>query len=119
MIRGQDLLPIVEILASVDTEASLRTRIGRLYYATFLEVRRWCDINRGYSRVRMAREHQALSNLLAAIDPTLPGDMRLLREARNAADYDEFLALADIQDYLDRARSLASGILARLDTTQP
>lgn len=60
MIQGRDLLTVVELLESVETEAAMRTQIGRFYYAVFLEVRDWCERNLGYSRVRLAREHQAL-----------------------------------------------------------
>ncbi len=40
----------------------MRTQIGRLYYAAFLETRRGYELHEGYSRVRMAREHQALAD---------------------------------------------------------
>jgi len=62
MIRGTDFLTIVEILDRHPSDAAMRTQIGRLYYAAFLEVRSWCESHLGYSRVRMAREHQAIAN---------------------------------------------------------
>lgn len=114
MIRGRDLLDIVEVLEDLDTEAAIRTQIGRLYYAAFLEVRTWCEIHLGYSRVRMAREHQALANAMSSLDPNLTSDMHLLRDIRNAADYDEFLSVEDVRDLKKQAQALTQGILRRL-----
>lgn len=116
MIQGRDLLTVVELLEPVETEAAMRTQVGRLYYAVFLEVRGWCERNLGYSRVRLAREHQALANLLLVVDPDLVEQLRLLRLSRNAADYDEYLPMRDIQDHLARSRELSARILARLET---
>ncbi len=62
MIRGRELLQIVDALESLNTEAAVRTQIGRLYYAAFLETRRGYELHEGYSRVRMAREHHALAD---------------------------------------------------------
>lgn len=93
------MLAVVEHLEGVDTEAGMRTQVSRLYYAVFLEVRSWCEVNLGYSRVRLAREHQALANLLSSVDPHLVDYMWMLRVSRNAADYDEFLPTEDIADH--------------------
>ena len=114
MIRGRVLLAVVELLAAVDTEASLRTQIGRLYYATFLEVSAWCEADLGYSRVRMAREHQAIANLLASVDPTLADRLGTLRISRNAADYDDALSKAEIVQLHDIAVEMSTAILERL-----
>ncbi len=114
MIQGRELLAIVSFLDQVGTEAALRTQIGRLYYAVFLEVRTWCEAHLGYSRVRMAREHQALANLLSSIDPDLVDQMGVLRTSRNAADYDEYLSMAEILELRAVASELATVILDRL-----
>ncbi len=115
MIRGIDHLSIVEILDQHQSEASMRTQIGRLYYAAFLEARRWCEGHLGYSRIRMAREHQAVANELAGIDLELQVVMRALRETRNAADYDDHLTSAQIVDLLEYARGLTAEFLAKLE----
>lgn len=114
MIRGRDLLDIVDALEHLDSEAAMRTQIGRLYYATFLEVRIWCETHLGYSRVRMAREHQALANALSSIDSSLETDLRFLRKARNIADYDEFISVEDVRDLKQRAQTFTHAILHRL-----
>lgn len=67
MIQGRDLLTVVKVLERVETEAAMRTQVGRLYYAVFLEVRSWCEASLGYSRIRLAREHQAVANLLSSL----------------------------------------------------
>ncbi len=108
------MLEIVDALEHLETEAAMRTQVGRLYYAAFLELRTWCETNLGYSRVRMAREHQALANAMSLLDPRLANAMRLLRETRNAADYDEFLSVEDVRELKRRAQALTQGILQRL-----
>lgn len=118
MIRGTDLLAVVEILDLHPSEAAMRTQIGRLYCAAFLEARRWCENHLGYSRVKMAREHQVLANLLAGIDPELHVSLRALRETRNAADYDDHLTPAQVADLLIYARGLAAVTLTKLATLQ-
>jgi len=114
MIRGREFLEIVDALEDLDTEAAMRTQIGRLYYATFLEVRTWCELHLGYSRIRLAREHQALADAVASVEPSLESDMRYLRRARNAADYDEFLSVQDVRELKRRAQALTQEILQRL-----
>lgn len=64
MISGRDYLPIIERLTTDTSSASMRTRIGRYYYASFLECRAYCEQRLGYRREKMAREHQAIANLL-------------------------------------------------------
>jgi hypothetical protein len=118
MIRGRDLLKVVDVLNQVETEATLRTQVGRLYYAVFLEVRSWCETNLGYSRVRMAREHQALANLLSSIDSDLVDQMGVLRTSRNAADYDEYLSMGEVAELRAIASELATAILERLSTRE-
>lgn len=114
MIRGRDMLPVVDALERLETEAAMRTQVGRLSYATFLEARAWCEANLGYSRLRLAREHQALADALSSIDLNLETDMRYLRKARNAVDYDEFLSGDDVRDLKRRAQALTQAILAKL-----
>ncbi len=62
----------------------------------------------------MAREHQAIANALAGVDPKLELDMRYLRRARNAADYDETLSIDDVRALKLRAQVLTRSILERL-----
>lgn len=40
MIQGADYLAVVDILDLHPSDAAMRTKIGRLYYAAFLEARR-------------------------------------------------------------------------------
>ena len=115
-MRGVDFLDVEKTLRGYDGEAFLRTRIGRLYYGAFLETRRYCELRLGYSRLRMAREHQAIANLLRGIDPVLADALSELRQSRNVADYDDDASLSEIQVRAEDAVSLAAAIMSRLET---
>ena len=118
MIQGADYLAVVDILDRHPSDAAMRMQISRLYYAAFLESRSWCELHLGYSRVKMAREHQAIANALSVVDPELHVSLRALRETRNAADYDDHLTPAQVADLLTFARSLAAETLTKLKTLQ-
>lgn len=112
---GRDFLEIVAILEPHASSASMRTRIGRYYYAAFLESRAYCESTMGYVRTKMAREHQAIANLIGTRDPVLADALKDLRIARNTADYDDRLDPGSVSTLLDRAESLSVYILSRLD----
>lgn len=117
-MRGWDFLEVAQFLESLQTEASLRAQIGRIYYAAYLEARSWCETNLGYQRERLGREHIEIPRMLALIDPDLPVDLAFLRTYRNTADYDlhvstDTLALEHV-DALKRA----AHVRERLDTLE-
>jgi hypothetical protein len=115
MIHGRDFLEIVTILESYASSASMRTRIGRFYYAAFLECRAYCETRWGYERSRMAREHQAIADLIGSKDRILADALKVLRVARNAADYDDRLDDVAVSELLERAEGLSLYILRQLD----
>jgi hypothetical protein len=115
MISGRDFLSVAAALAPYKEAAFLRTRIGRLYYAAYLESRAYCERFLGHSRLKLAREHQAIANLLAQVDRELEFRLRDLRSARNAADYDEHLPYDQVVDLLDRPIESSTWIMDRLD----
>lgn len=116
MMEGRRFLLVAEALAEYEGEEFDRTRIGRLYYATWLEARSYCEATLGYRREKMAREHRVIASLLRSVEPTLEVDLRLLRDARNQADYDMELLAEDIDRLLRTASTSSSRILARLDS---
>lgn len=115
MIDGRQFLNVAEVLADHSGEEFVRARIGRLHYAAWIEARSFCEERLGYSRTKMAREHQAIASLLGTIDSSLTYELRTLRSARNAADYDNHLTEQHMADLLDVSLESASWILSRLD----
>lgn len=116
MIVGRDYLPIIERLTVDASSASMRTRIGRYYYAAFLECRAYCERRMGYERSKMAREHQAIANLLGLRDQSIADALQDLRTIRNSADYEESLSDNVIEALLERAEDLGHFILNRIDS---
>lgn len=115
MISGRDYLPIIECLTADTSSASMRTRIGRCYYAAFLECRAYCERRMGYTRSKMAREHQAIANLISMEDQSIADALKDLRLARNAADYDELLDDQEIEAFPKRAEDLGRFVLDHID----
>jgi hypothetical protein len=115
MIEGRRFLVVAEALATYEGEEFVRTRIGRLYYATWLEARSYCEAHLGYRREKMAREHQAIASLMGTIDASLAYELRLLRDARNQADYDDHLPGDYMETLLRTVETSSSRILTRLD----
>lgn len=114
-MRGREFLAVAETLAEFPGEAYVRSRIGRLYYAVYLEARAYCESHLGHSRIRLAREHQVISTLLRQIDPELEIQVRLLRAARNEADYEGQLSQEAVDRLLERALASSGWALAYLD----
>ena len=115
MIEGRQFLEVAEALADHTNEAFVRTRIGRIYYGTWLEARSFCESRLGYSRKGLAREHQAVATLLGTIDAALEGELRALRVARNQADYDNHLSSEHFDQLLPAVSASSAWILSRLD----
>lgn len=115
MIDGRRFLLVADALAEHEGEEFVRARIGRLYYAVWLEARSFCEEHLGYSRTGMAREHQAIASLLGTIDSAIPLELRALRGARNQADYDIDLEEVKVRNLLDGALMSSARVLARLE----
>lgn len=115
MIKGRQFLDVSEVLTSFQGEEFVRTRIGRLYYGTWLEARSYCEAHLGYKREKMAREHRVVASLLGSIDPTLEYELRVLRDVRNQADYDDHLSSEQVDNLLLTADASTGRILALLD----
>ncbi len=114
-MRGREFLDVAHHLGGVRDEAILRTRIGRAYYAAYLEARAFCEIALDYRRTRSSREHQEVTRLIAVVAPTVSSDLYFLRGFRNAADYDLDLSYETIRRNDRDAVDLATAIIARLD----
>lgn len=115
MTRGRDFLKVDAFLEDRHEDEFVRTRIGRLYYAAYLEARGFCEVSLGYVRVRQGREHQDVPRLLSTMDPDLSSSLRFLRNLRNAADYDLDLSPETIRLTLGDALVLSQDVIARLD----
>ena len=115
MIQGRDLLAVVAILAREDGEVFQRSLISRAYYAAYLESCSLCEDHLGFVRSARGAEHREVPTLLAAIDPDLRTRLRLLRQLRNAADYDIELSAQTIAHSAQQSRLYATSILTALD----
>jgi hypothetical protein len=115
MIQGGDFLPVAAYLRQESGEAYLRTRVGRAYYAAYLEVRTFCELQLGYVRKRTSREHQEVAILLRVLDSDMVDKLKFLRTFRNVADYDIHLSPSTLAITADDAHAMAEQIIARLD----
>jgi hypothetical protein len=115
MIQGRQFLEVADALADSPDEAFVRTRIGRLYYGTWLEARSFCETRLGYSRQNLAREHQAVATMLGNIDAGLETELRDLRIARNQADYDDHLPAEHFNQLMLAVSVSSAWVLSRLD----
>lgn len=113
-MRGAEFLDVLPLLAVSESEASLRTRIGRLYYSVYLESRLWCEQHLGYQRERFSREHAEVQRLLSSLDPKLVEDLWFLRAYRNTADYDMDVSLETLvmqyADAVDRSKRVMAAL---------
>jgi hypothetical protein len=116
MIEGRGFLAVAEALATYEGEEFVRTRIGRLYYGTWLEARSFCETRLGYRREKMAREHRVIASLLGHLDATLEYELRLLRDARNQADYNVQLPAEYCGELLRTALRSSARVMSRLET---
>ncbi len=114
-MRGREFMDVASWLEGLDSEASLRSRTSRLYYAAYLEARAWCEDHVRYTRTRYSREHADVARLINARDANLADDLAFLRSYRNTADYDMDLTLDTCTLQSLDARRRAIRIIARLD----
>ena len=112
---GREFIAIAIQLRTTATEAAQRTRIGRAYYAAFLEGRQFAQARLGLPADRTSATHRSVAGALASIDAQLQVDLGLLRKLRNSADYDLDLPLESLGMRADQACILAGSIIARLD----
>lgn len=118
-MRGAEFLHVLPLLAVSESEASLRTQIGRLYYAVYLESRQWCEWHLGYLRQRNAREHAEVQRLLHSMDPKLVESLSFLRAYRNTADYDMEVSPETLVKQFADAVDRSEQVLAALATLSP
>ena len=114
-MQGRLFIDLERELRSIPGEAATRTRIGRLYYGVYLEYRQFCEEHLGFNRHRLAREHQAVKNLIAAIDPGAAAILQGLRMARNQADYDLDLDARAIDEILEASLVSAMTLMSSLN----
>lgn len=112
---GREFIAIAIQLRWTDSEAAQRTRIGRAYYAAFLEGRRFAQARVGLPVRKSSATHRSVAEALASIDAQFQVDLELLRKLRNAADYDLDLPLEFSRTKADQACILAGSIISRLD----
>lgn len=114
-MRGREFLDVLPYLEGLESEASLRTRIGRCYCAAFLEARAWRQRHLGYVRTRSASEHAEIPRLLRTVDPALTASLAFLRGLRNSADYNMELSPETVALQVLGTRVRAKSAIARLD----
>ncbi len=85
---GREFIATAIQLRTTETEAAQRTRIGRAYYAAFLEGRQFAQEHLGLLVNRISATHRSVATALASIDAQFQVDLELLGKLRNAADYD-------------------------------
>ena len=90
-MNERDFLILAAALARGATEADWRTAVGRAYYTAFHVARRWLE-DAGFAVPRADRAHAYLSLRLqncgdASVEHA-GGDLNILRQVRNHADYD-------------------------------
>ena len=108
----QEFLRVADSLVSQDTsEASLRTAVGRIYYAVFLTARETLGVS-GRSRI-----HGRVIGELRRRDRYAGGQLEKLEGLRVVADYQLDVRSAfdvDWQRNYQMARRLANFVLERL-----
>ncbi len=114
-MRGREFLDIVTQLESIGGEASLRTRIGRIYYAVYLECRTYCEAQLGYDRSQTGREHAEVPRLLRDLDPEFAPRLKFLRQFRNMADYDMEILEETLARQEITALEYSKAVISRLD----
>jgi hypothetical protein len=118
-MRGEDFLAVAAYLEPLETEASLRNQIGRLYYAAYFEARAWCEVNLGYQRIRLGREHTEVPRLLSAFDSQISDDPAFLRTYRNTADYEFTVSLETLTLQFADAHARTTNVIDCLGALSP
>jgi len=114
-MEGRDFLAVAHHLRSQTDEASVRTRIGRAYYAAFLEARSYCEQHLGFVRTMSSREHHDIARLIRPVDRDMANMLKFLRGFRNAADYDLHLSSSTMGRDVVISEDFAADIISRLD----
>ncbi len=115
MIDGQRIADIAKFLEAKEGIASKRAQIGRLYYAAFIEARRYCEGNLGFVPTGGPDDHGEIRKLMDAKDPALAMKMDNLRKLRNQADYRDHIPSQKLEGNLRDARQLASDISRKIE----
>jgi uncharacterized protein (UPF0332 family) len=87
MFNPVDFLDIAQKLEK-NSEARIRTSVGRAYYASFLTARNALAINEKTPQV-----HRKVLDMLYSKNPVIANKLHYLRRLRNLADYDTELAM--------------------------
>lgn len=114
-MRGRDLLTVAVKLRDMQSEAAERSRIGRAYYAAFLESRVFIGSFLHVRHDRSSGTHQTVPAALGRVVPELAEALTQLRSMRNAADYDLDLPDIDFTSRADQACALAARIILGID----
>ncbi|MGI8484746.1 MAG: hypothetical protein ACR2OU_10845 [Thermomicrobiales bacterium] len=114
-MQGRDFLEVARYLQTSDGEAYLRTRIGRAYYAAYLEARTYCEVHLDYSRTKSSREHQDVPKMIRDVDSFLADELAFLRSYRTTADYDLDISIDTIEANIVHAETKAVFVIAGLD----
>lgn len=103
-------LSVAEFVSQdTDDEARLRTAVGRVYYASFLQAREVLMV-----RTRTGRAHREVIGSLRKRDVAAGNQLDKLEELRTLADYDLDTDNA-WRDKWTMARSYATHVLRRLE----
>jgi uncharacterized protein (UPF0332 family) len=90
-----------------NNEASIRTAVGRAYYASLLTARNAFAIEENKSDV-----HRMVLNMLYRKNPLIANKLHYLRRQRNIADYDTGLVMG--ADDADKAVKIAAEIIGEI-----
>ncbi|MGB3307858.1 MAG: HEPN domain-containing protein [Thermomicrobiales bacterium] len=114
-MRGRDFLEIVRRYRHETSEPFLRDRIGRAYYAAYLEARTFCETQLGYTRTKSSREHREVARLIEGKSQRVADRLAFLRSMRNTADYELDISLTTLTADAEDAAAYAEEIIAWLD----
>lgn len=111
-MNPKDFLQTAQQLASATDEASLRTAVGRAYYAAFLVARDKLGLTNMRKQVHLKVEQQLKRQRKFAV----AGKLHRLKELRHEADYKLSTAptVGNWNAAWTRAESLALSILASI-----
>jgi uncharacterized protein (UPF0332 family) len=114
-MQGRRFLEVAQRLGLEEGEPFLRNRVGRAYYAAYLEARQFCEQHLLYTRTKSSREHQDVLEMIRDSDPDLVVKLALLRKYQNTADYDMDISMDAIARNAEDSEAFAIEIIARLD----
>ena len=106
MFDPLDFFKLAKELAGGD-EASIRTSIGRAYYASFLIARDRLELE-----LRIPEVHQRIVEILYKKYPLAANNLHQLRRLRNLSDYDTKAVLKPTDS--EKALELASVVIEKV-----